>query len=512
MFIKRLKNCVLFALFILSACAPKADLVVEDAIENLESAPVGSDSEIGSAASEFDVPNNLNDAFQNDLANLEDAPIYTLDITLDKDGDIFRVTGTERVRYTNTAMFPLDDIYFKLIPNVAGDYLAVSAVSLDGQPVEPQLEYENTVMRLDLNSPLASGQSIEISMNLDIVVPTEMGGNYGLYIYMDDILALDAFFPIIPVFNDEGWNVEAPPQNADVIFSEAAFFSVTVDAPKNYIIAAAGEEVDRREEITRQIVTYQAGPQREFYLAASPRFSMESASMGDVTVTSYFPEEYRDAGEMVLDVAASALEIFSDRFGAYPYSELDLVSTPMQAGGMEYSSITALGLFYYDPETLIRGAPGTVFLESAVAHETAHMWFYSQVMNDQIDHPWQDESLVQYATYLYFVDRYGEGAAEGFKQSLYDRWDYVEREAIPIGKPAPAYVNGEYSAIIYGRGALMFADLEEQMGSEIFNQFLQDYVDEFRWQIVEPRDLTQAAEQACDCDLSAIFYEYGIDG
>jgi len=138
------------------------------------------------------------------------------------------------------------------------------------------------------------------------------------------------------------------------------------------------------------------------------------------------------------------------------------------------------------------------------------MWFYAQVMNDQIDHPWQDESLVQFATYLYYLDRYGQGNAESFLASFTNRWDRVGREPISIALPAPAYQGAEYGAIIYGRGALMFADMREEMGTEVFDQFLSSYVDRYRWQVVEPNDLLDLAEQTCACDLSAIYREYGV--
>ena len=504
--VKKLFTCIfLFSLIAVSSCAFSAD----QPIGEIPGALVLTD--VAAKPSQPLPPNNLNDQFLGDLSALQGAPLYTLDITLQEEEGIFRINGSQQVRYTNQETEPLDAVYFKLVPNFGGDYLAVSNMTVDSAPVEPQLEFENTVMRIDLPAPLPAGRAVVIDFLLDAVVPSEMGGNYGLFVFQDNVLALDAFFPIIPVYNDEGWNVESPPQNADVIFSDAAFFAVTVDAAEDLVIAAGGQEMERSVESGRQIVTYHAGPQRDFYLAASPDFVKESVDVDGVTLTSYFPEKYRESGLFVLEIAQIALQSYSERFGPYPFTELDLVSTPMQAGGMEYSSITALGLYLYDPAyKLSGGLPGSVFLEAAAAHEVAHMWFYCQVMNDQIDHPWQDESLVQYATYLYYLDRYGEKSAQEFQGSFYDRWDRVGREPISIGLPAAQYEGAEYSAIIYGRGVLMFEAMQEVMGEDAFNQFLKDYVEKFRWQVVEPEDLLETAENACDCDLSAVYQEWGV--
>jgi aminopeptidase N len=329
------------------------------------------------------LPNNLTAEFQSDLEKLHQASVYSINMEIKLDGDNVRVEGSEEVVYTNQESIPLETIYFRLIPNVGGDYLAVSDVRIDGNPVESSLEFSNTALRLDLQKPLAPGESIIITMRFDEVVPSVMGGNYGLYVYIDDILALDAFFPIIPVYNDEGWNVEKPPQNADMVFTDAAFFSITVDAPMEFVLAAGGKETERVEELDRQIVTFEGGPQRDFYMAASPRFVSESTWVDGVKLTSYFVEEFRPSGERVLEIGANALSAFSERFGPYPYNELDMVSTPMQAGGMEYSNIVAIGIYYYDPELIIGDTPGSVFFESAAAHEVAHEWFYCQVMSDQ---------------------------------------------------------------------------------------------------------------------------------
>jgi hypothetical protein len=455
------------------------------------------------------LPHNLREESYSDLGDLGGASVYTIHTTIDLDGDVVRVHGTEEILFTNQETVPLESIYFRLIPNMSGDYLAVSEVKVDDMIMQPVLEYAGTALKVDLEAPLAPKENALISLQFNEVVPSVMGGNYGLYVYLDDILALDAFFPIIPVYNDEGWNVEDPPQNADMIFADAAFFSVTVDAPDDLVLVAGGRETERTITGNRQIVTFEGGPQRDFYLAASPNFVSVSDMVDGTLVTSYFLEEFRDSGEMVLDVGVQALEIFNHRLGQYPYDELDLVSTPMQAGGMEYSNIVALGVSKYDPATSVYGIPGPSFLEGAAAHEVAHQWFYNQVMNDQIDEPWVDESLVQYATYLYYLDRYGEQTGRGFLDTFDDRWDRVGKQPIPIGLAAKDYSPTEYGAIVYGRGALFFDALIAEMGQDAFDAFLKEYVEIYRWKIVEPEDLKNIAESSCACDLSGIFSDWG---
>ena len=152
-----------------------------------------------------------------------------------------------------------------------------------------------------------------------------------------------------------------------------------------------------------------------------------------------------------------------------------------------------------------------VILESTVAHEVAHQWFYNAVGNDQVDEPWVDEAVVQYVTGLYFTDTGGKQAAEGYRESLYRRWDRVERAAIPIGRSAGDYMDYEYGAIVYGRGPLFVEALAEEIGQETFDQFMRDYYETHKWGIGTADAFRQLAESHCGCDLSALFEEWVYD-
>jgi hypothetical protein len=446
---------------------------------------------------------NLVKTYQPVLAEMKMATRYRIEIEIAD--SISVISGHQEVLYSNNEDVPLKEVYFRLFPNNSGPYMTVSGLKVDGEPVQVVLDHRNTAMRVELPTELQPGQSVSISMDFNQTVPSEMGGNYGLYVYLDDILSLDQFFPIIPVYNEEGWNVEDPPINADMLYSDEAFFDVQVSAPSQLVLAGSGVAISSVDQDGRQVVRYAGGPQRDFFLAASPLYLSASRKVGDTKVTSYFLDEYRDGGMLVLESAVHALESYNERFGLYPYTELDLISTPMFAGGMEYSSAVSLSLYYYNPDHNIGNL---TFLESVAAHEIAHQWFFNQVMSDQIKEPWLDESLVQYATYLYYVDRYGKTNAEGFVDSWYQRWTSVELESIPIGLPAAAYSEDEYGPIVYGRGPLFFAALKEKLGENEFDTFLRTYTDEYRWDIADSHKFKALAEETCTCDLTPLFEEW----
>lgn len=501
--VKYIKPILLYILcqFLLAGCHPAAAV---EAAATATDIPQTTPTQQVDPLEKFEI--NLVREYRPVLEQMAAATRYDVQLTIAE--DIVTVEGHQDVLYTNCEDTDLEVVYFRLFPNVSGPYLTVTNLKVDGNTLPVLLEYQDTALRVELPQPLPPGSQTTISMDFSQRVPEEMGGNYGLYIYMENILALDQFLPIIPVYDDEGWNVENPPQNADMVFHDVAFFTVQVSAPADLVLAGSGVKLDSTEDADRQTVTFVGGPQRDFFLAASPRFEVLETRVGDTRLFSYFPIQYRESGEMVLKTVASAMHSFNRHFGTYPFSELDIISTPMTAGGMEYSGAVTLSLDFYNADAMFGDVPAAIYLEAAAAHETGHQWFFNQVMNDQIDAPWMDEGLVQYATYLYYLDRYDEVSALGFQDTWYQRWGSVGRKQIPIGRPAAEYSKEEYSAIVYGRAPLFFAELSEMMGEETFSQFLLDYTDQYRWETVSEEELQQTAEDACGCDLNQVFEDW----
>jgi hypothetical protein len=440
------------------------------------------------------------------IDQLQNATIYHIDLTLSN--DYLSLHGREELRYTNQEDSPLNEICFCLFPNIKGGKMTVSDVAVNDQEVTPAYESQKSVLRVLLSVPLQPGDSTVIMMNFDVEIAQEKGGSYGLFGYFDHVLALDECYPLIPVYDDEGWNLELPPPYGDVTYNDASFYLVRVTAPEQLVIAASGIETDRQSEEGTQIVTFAAGPARDFYLAASEYYTVVSTTVGETTINSYAFSEQKERAEIILELAKNGLKSYSERFGPYPYREFDVVSTPMLAVGMEYPGIIALAFNLYDPSGYVSGLPSQVMLESATAHEVAHQWFYNVVGNDQVDHPWLDEAVVQYCTGLYYLDTYGEPSAREYRASWEYLWDVVGKAEIPIGLPLKAYEAKEYSPIVYGRGPLFVKALAEEMGQETFDAFLREYYESNKWEIGTEKEFRELAEKHCQCDLSTLFEEW----
>ncbi len=436
--------------------------------------------------------------YQNILNELPYASIY--DIQFNIADDMVHIKGSETVTYTNAEDIELNEVKFRLFPNILGGEMHVDEVNVNGEVIVPNYTLNDSLLTVPLKQPLQPQEKITLSMDFNLSVPETVELNYGVQAYYDDVLALAHAYPMIAVYDDEGWNAEIPPQSGDVTYADMSFFIVSVEAPKGVTLVGSGREISQQDNGSRQTVRYEAGPARDFYLAASPDYEVFTKEVNGVRLRFYARDHLQAGAESALDVAARAIEVYEKRYAAYPYSELDFVSTPTLALGIEYPGMIAI------TEWII--APDNFYLEAVIAHEVGHQWFYNLVGNDQLDDPWLDESLTQFATLQYFTDEHGKAGGDGFRQDLEGRWYSIGQREIPIGLPVKDYDDAEYSGIVYGRGGLFFEALRAEMGVEKFDMFMKDYVKSNAWDIATPEKMKTQAEQNCGCDLTKLFEKW----
>jgi hypothetical protein len=448
----------------------------------------------------------LDDSQQAALTGLPGASIYHLELTIAS--DLRTVDGAQEVLYTNTESGPLEQVALHLLPNLLGGEMNLTAVRLDGVDVSPTYGEGDGSIMIPLTPGLAPGASTVIRTDFQVHVPQDLELNYGVLASTNGALAYAHGYPMVAVFDSDGWNLDIPAPYGDVTYADASFYLVRVHAPADLILCGSGTEISRNEAGGQQEVVLATGPARDFYLAASREYQVITRTSGDTTLRSCAPDGTQEKAQRALDIAARALDAFGQWYADYPYTKLDIVATPTLALGIEYPGAFALNELLLTPAEDFGNTAEDVLLESVTVHEAAHEWFYNLVGNDQLEDPWLDEALAQYATLQYYAEQYGEPGASGMRESFYSRWDRVGREPIPIGMPVADYDEATYSAIVYGRGPLFFEALRQELGETGFDDLLKEYTAAFTWEEAMPEDLQRMAEAECDCVLDDLFNEW----
>jgi aminopeptidase N len=413
------------------------------------------------------------------------------------------------VRYTNTEGIPLDALYFRLYPNLPGygGSMVIDKVVLDNTPVETSLEMEDSALRVSLDPPLPPGGVADLTLWFRETLPADTSAGYGLYAYADEVYAMAGFYPTIPVYDDEGWNVEVAPPYGDATFTDAALYQVQMTVPDDLTVVTSGSTLETSDngDGTRTWVAV-GGPMRDFFVAMSTDYEVVSEEVDGTQVNSYYRSAQDKGGKLALEYATDALRVFNQRFGPYPYTELDVAATPTNAGGIEYPGAIVVAQGLYDEE----GG----FFELATAHEVAHQWWYGIIGNDQLDEPWLDESLTNYSAYLYYEETAGSDAASVVKERVFEgpyRGAQQSERDRGVAGPVDSFSEQDYGAIVYGKGPLFFDALRARLGDEAFFAALQAYLKAHRYGVAYPDDLIAAFEETSGQQIEDL-YEFWIIG
>jgi hypothetical protein len=458
------------------------------------------------------------------LAQFPNATTYQINARLDPAART--ISGAQVVHVTNTENAPLNEIYFRLYPNAAfynEGNLAVQDVQINGAPAQTALEVNDTALKIALPQPLAPGQQATFSMRFVTTVPTS--GGYGIFRFANGIFSLYNWHPELAVYENGGWLLNPVTEQGDPTNTDASNYSVTFSAPDGYQIVTSGMEAEPARangETTYQIVSALT---RNFVVVSSNLFQSASQQVGNVMVNSYYLPKDEQSGKAALQTAASSIDLFSRQFGAYAYPEMDVMEAPLGGGaaGMESTGLIMLGEEYYDPEqsnqlrgleTLVPGADKISVLGFVTAHETAHQWWYGVIGSDAYKQPWLDESLTNWSAAFYYDKTAGEQAG-ALARDLFISTPYMATLAQgdeKLDQPVDRFNETEYSAIVYGKGAVMYDALRKQIGDEKFFAFLQRYYQQHEFGRVDGQEWEKTLAEVMGQEQADAFYQKWVEG
>ena len=387
-----------------------------------------------------------------------------------------------------------DDLYDHYYPGGFSSGALVLSRASDGKDLRYRyLDEAKTVLFLPLSEDWNPGQLVRIELEYT-VQPPRMANRFGVW---TDIWALGNAFAIPAVWQDGAWRTDAYAPVGDPFLSECANYTAEITVPEGWRCAGTGVQQSAASD-GKTVFSFSAPAVREFALVLSPAFRTAQALEDDVLVTAY-AKEASDAKKM-LGHARKALRLYEDRYGSYPYQTFTLAEADFPAGGMEYPSLVMIS-----SDMLKTGGRE---LEYAVAHETAHQWWYAVVGSDGWNHPWQDEALCEFSLLSYAEAVYGAGEKEdlAYSRALSSLRMSVPQGVTP-GSPLSAFSSmSEYSRVVYNRGLACLLALEETVGG--LDTFLRDYYTAYAFSIASRDDFEHMLAQSTAKDLEPLLRDY----
>jgi hypothetical protein len=447
----------------------------------------------------------LRPEFAGDLAGAANWDRYRVDAYLDPAG--LTIAGTLRLALVNRSSEPFNDVYFHMYPNHPdfGGELTVSEVLVDGRPAATGTEQNAVLLRVALAEPLAPDQWAQLELSFTTRSQRNASGRaYGAFNQESGVWALANFHPVLArYFVGSGWDRREVSSRGDLAVTTTALYDVTLTTPADWELATTGVRVSTRTLADgRRQDRFVSGPQRDFFLAALRGLERASSEVDGTRIVAYYQPDNRLAGERSLQVAEQSLRVFNQRYGAYPFAEMDVI----QAALTRFLGVEYPGIMLIEQNLYRQNGRGLV---TTVAHEVAHQWWYSQVGNDFQGEPWLDEGLASFSQIIYFEGIGDPASAELELQNFRDIY-LGARNAGRDGAVdrATSAFRGNYVALVYAKAALFFQALRERIGEEAFQAFLRDYYRTYRYREATGPGLLARAEAACACELDDFYRDW----
>jgi P2-related tail formation protein len=434
-------------------------------------------------------------------------PLHT--VTAEVDYAAHRVEVEQRTRYVNLTGEALSEIVFSVEPNRYPGIFSLSSVTANDNGISvTATELTGRRLSVELSRPLARGCALELDLRFQLQI-TPVGqvlsANSGYLGYTARQFNLALWLPALAPYRVRQWIThDSAPVGEQTIF-ELADWDVDLrvtNAPDDLILAAPG--IVAQIDAERWRIRHDAA--RDLALSLSSAYLVERVTTENgVTVEAY---TFSDAlvnrdnarvngGAHMLDVAAKAIAMYSDLFGAYPYDRFVIIQADFR-DGMEFSGLAYVGGEWF------RTFPGTPasYLTIITVHEAAHQWWYARIGSDQALTPWLDEALATYSEYIFYEEFYPD-LKDWWWSFRVDSFLNAENSFPPVDSPVFAFSSSRaYINAVYLRGARMFHQLRADLGTDAFFDWLRRYADagdgqiadaETLWSLLSPLQLEATA-------------------
>lgn len=351
-----------------------------------------------------------------------------------------------------------------------------------------------TVLSVPITDGWQAEEWIEITLTYTVQIP------HMAYRFGEDsgIWALGNAFAIPAVWEEGAWRTDEYAPVGDPFLSDCMNWTVSVSVPEGFLCAGSGYPTAETAD-GRTRYDFVSPAIRDFALVVSDRFHTAQAEQDGVLVSAYATDASR--ARELLDYGKQALACFSARYGAYPYQSYTLCEINFPMGGIEYPAMVMIAADLLDA--------GGESLETVVAHEVAHQWWYAVVGSDPVNQAWQDEALSQFSMLEYLEDRHGLARREEYEQrELESALRVTVPRGVTPGAPLDRFSSmSEYALVVYDRGAAMFCALDRMLDSGL-DDFLRAYYERYAFGRATREDFESLLAETTGEDLTPLIRDY----
>ncbi|PIS45046.1 MAG: peptidase M1 [Ignavibacteria bacterium CG08_land_8_20_14_0_20_37_9] len=214
-----------------------------------------------------------------------------------------------------------------------------------------------------------------------------------------------------------------------------------------------------------------------------------------MSVIHYIYPEYLNQNKTNLGQTTNMLQVFSDKFGLYPYIKEKYGHAQFGwGGGMEHQTVTSIG--------------GGNFSIDLISHELAHQWFGDKVTCKDWQNIWLNEGFATFCEAVYVEAVNGKFAYDAYTSSSMGRAKLAKGSIyVKNISSVDEIFDGNRS---YEKGGIVLHMLRGLVGDEKFFTILRNYLDDprYAYNVATTEDFQGVAESVYGSSLDYFFKEW----
>ena len=410
------------------------------------------------------------------IAYAEEAPVNQYELTMEYLNEEQALRMSQRLVYSNTSGRSLDRVVFyapanmfrrqsalfyeaeslnKAFPN---GYLPggidLTDVRVNGEDAD--WGYQGTdEMFLRVACDLEPGESCEFIFDYYLLLTVN-----GTFLGVSDgeCRMSDFYFAPAATDADGEFILNMPTSYTRYIDTPAAHFTVNITLPAGLGISASGIESYSENENKTRTWTVRAEAVRDFAMVITQELKEYSAATAS-GVEIHLSTSTKKNNDRILQTAADAIETCESWFGAFPFSQIDIVQADHLPGPLPHTACLWL------PESLLK--EGGRSLDHAIRFFVAQQYFGRSAWVHPASDAWLSDSISEFLAYLMLEEQDGhEAYLTALNEDLVDALQLTIPGGLVVSSDASLFTEYEYEIVVRQRGAVVFHELYTAMGRE----------------------------------------------
>lgn len=473
-------------------------------------------------------------------------PAYLIKAKIDNNEKT--ISAFQTVTFTNNSKEDIYELYFHIYPNrkftekekeiylrYAGLFkinpypdgfkpheFTIQSVTSKSKQLNYFIEGEDeTLLKISLDEALNPGESIKVSIDFTL----ELMQSYGRLGWHNNIIALSRWYPILSVYDENGWNKSPYYPFHRPFYSDAATYDIELEVDQNQVVVHSGllEKEEKRNVHKKTLFIKSKIPIRDFAVAMSSDYKVYEKAFDKITIKSFYLSGNREHAQRALESAHDMMKYYTDKFIPYPYEVFNIVPVYLGYGGEQMSNMMFVDTRAYQlPGILDR------YFDFLIAHEAGHQWFYNIIGIDEFNEMWLEEGVTSYFLSNYLEEKYGKDGkffvfpqwAQGaykflpeftFRRARESRYQMLTRigyDNPTVGKLSSFREPSSIFATTYGKGSRVISMLRDILGEEKFDNVFERIFQEYQFRNIKVRDFISICNEEYGKDLGWFFKQW----